>query len=107
MKESFLHTVNQLPDISKTLLSRLGGILRLTLISPDWNDPFWDKKEEKQNEIRLNLVSELLEKLPLKEELKEMHLNFAKLLFNLINDNCQENKFQDLIKLISEKETSL
>lgn len=106
MKEALLPTVNQLPVISYTLLSRLGGILRLTLISPDWNDPFWDKNEEQQNEIRLNLVSELLDKLALKEELKEMYLNFAKLLVILINDNSRANELQDLIKLIAEKETN-
>ena len=87
MKEALLPNVNQLSDIQKTLLTRLGGILRLTLISPDWNDPFWDKNEEQQNEIRLNLVSELLDKLALKEDLKVMYLNFAKLLVILIDDN--------------------
>ena len=107
MKESLLPTVNQLPDISKTLLARLGEILRLTLKSPDWNDSFWDKNEEQQNEIKLNAVGELLDKSGLKEDLKEIYLNFAKLLIILIDDNSRVSELQGLIKLIAEKETSL
>jgi hypothetical protein len=106
MKEALLFIVNQLPDISKTLLTRLGGILRLTLQSPDWNDSFWDKNEEQQNEIRLNSVDELLDKHALKEDLKEMYLNFAKFIIISINDNSQLSELRDLIKLITEKETN-
>ena len=109
LKEAFFPTIGQLPDNSKTLLSRFGGILRLTLKSPDLNDSYWDKNEEQQNEIRLNSVGELLDKLALKEDLKEMYLNFVKLLIIPMNDTSRDrvSEVQDLMKLIIEKETSL
>jgi hypothetical protein len=107
LKEALLPTIGQLPDNSKTLITRLGGILRLTLKLPELNDSFWDKNEEQQNEIRLNSVAEFLGKLALEEDLKEMYLNFAKLLIILMNDNSRASELQDLIKLIAEKETSI
>ena len=106
LKEAFFPSIGQLSDNSKALLSRLGGILRLTLRSPDLKDSFWDKNEEQQNEIRLKSVAEFLGKLALKDVLKEMYLNFAKLIIISINDNSQLSELRDLIKLITEKETN-
>jgi hypothetical protein len=105
MKEAFYPAKSQLPESSKRMLLRMGGILRQCSETPRFGDEFWNKNDDEKKSIPANSAKLLVNKLELNDELKDLYLNFAKLLIGLQYDESDAQELQEQVKLIVVKET--
>jgi hypothetical protein len=106
MKEAFYPTISQLPENSKRMLLRMGGILRQTSETPQFGDEFWNKNDDEKKSIQTNSAKLFVNNLELNDELKDLYLNFAKLLIGLQYDESDAQELQEQVKLIVEKESN-
>lgn len=106
MKEAFYPAISQLPENSKRMLLRMGGILRQTLETPQFGDEFWNKNDDEKKSIQANSANLFVNNLELNDELKYLYLNFSKLLIGLQYDESNAEELQDQVKLIVAKESN-
>lgn len=86
--------------------SKNGGILRQTSETPQFGDEFWNKNDDERKSIETNSAKLFVNNLELNDELKDLYLNFAKLLIGLQYDESDAQELQEQVKLIVEKESN-
>ena len=106
MKEALYPAISQLPENSKRMLLRMGGILRQTLETPQFGDEFWNKNDDEKKSIQSNSANLFVNNLELNDELKDLYLSFAKLLIGLQYDESNAEELQEQVKLIVAKESN-
>lgn len=106
MKEALYPAISQLPENSKRMLLRMGGILRQTLETPQFGDEFWNKNDDEKKSIQANSAKLFVNNLELNDELKDLYLSFAKLLIGLQYDESNAEELQEQVKLIVAKESN-
>jgi hypothetical protein len=103
MKDALYPTISQLPESSKRMCIRLGGILQSILASTITNT-IWRENEDFQKEYFLSLGESFVKKINVNEELKNLYLDFAKTCADLRYGENVIEKMQDQVKLIVSKE---
>lgn len=106
MKDALYPTVSQLPESSKRMCYRMGGVLQAVLESPDLSNAIWSENEDVQKEYFLSLGESFVKNLNTNEELKNLYLDFAKTCADLRYGENVNEKIQDQMKLIVSKETN-
>jgi hypothetical protein len=106
MKEALYPAISQLPENSKRMLLRMGGILRQTIETPQFGDEFWNKNDDEKKSIQANSAKLFVNNLELNDELKDLYLSFAKLLIGLQYDESNAEELQEQVKLIVAKESN-
>ena len=107
MKDALYPTISQLPESSKRMCYRMGGILQVvfkTIDIPD-GDGFWLKTEEEQKSHIFSLGKSFVDDMEVNTELQNIYLDFL--------DTCTELRFgadstellQEQMKLIVSKES--
>lgn len=106
MIDALYPTVRQLPESSKRMCYRMGGVLQAVLESPDLSNAIWSENEDVQKEYFLSLGESFVKNLNTNEELKNLYLDFAKTCADLRYGENVNEKIQDQMKLIVSKETN-
>lgn len=106
MKEAFYPTISQLPENSKRMLMRMGGVLRQTSETPQFHDEYWNKNDDEKKSIKANLAKLFVNNLELNDELNDLYLDFAKLSIGLQYDESDAQELQEQVKLIVAKESN-
>ncbi len=106
MIDALYPTVRQLPESSKRMCYRMGGVLQAVLKSPDLSNAIWSENEDVQKEYFLSLGESFVKNLNTNEELKKLYLDFAKTCADLRYGENISEKIQDQMKLIVSKETN-
>ncbi len=113
MKEALYPNISQLPENSKRMLLRIGGVIRLTSELPEYNDDFWNKSEEEQKDLRIESANLFIVNLKLNDELKNLYLNLTSIMIlslyikDELEASNQFNLIPEQIKLIIAKESDL
>ena len=106
MKELLYPNISQLPEDSKRMLLRIGGIIRQTSEIAQFDDEFWMKNEDEQKSIQSNSAKLFIDSLELNDELKDLYLEYAKLFIGLQYDETDAQQLQEQVKLIVAKESN-
>ena len=106
MKELIYPTISQLPEDSKRMLLRMGGIMRQSSETAQFDDDFWNKNEDEKKSIQSNSAKLFVDSLELNDELKDLYLEYAKLFVGLQYDETDAQQLQEQVKLIVAKESN-
>jgi hypothetical protein len=106
MKELLYPNISQLPEDSKRMLLRMGGIIRQISEIGQFDDEFWMKNEDEQKSIQSNSAKLFVDSLELNDELKDLYLEYAKLFIGLQYDETDAQQLQEQVKLIVAKESN-
>ena len=106
MKDALYPTVSQLPESSKRMCYRMGGVLQAVFKSPDLSNPIWSENEGVQKEYFLSLGAAFITTINTNKELKNLYLDFAKTCADLRYGENVIEKLQDQMKLIVSIETN-
>jgi hypothetical protein len=105
MKELFYPSISQLPQDSKRMLLRMGGVIRHISEIAQLDDEFWSKNDDEKKSIQSNSAKLFVNSLELNDELNDMYLEFARLFIGLQYDETNVQELQEQIKLIVAKES--
>jgi hypothetical protein len=106
MKDALYPAISQLPESSKRMCYRMGGVFRQTLEPPQINDEFWNKNEEDQKIYKKNSAKLFVDNLNLNDELYELYLHFAYVFIGWQYGENDTHDVQDQVKLIVAKESN-
>ena len=100
MKDALYPTITQLPESSKRMCYRMGGVLQSVFESPDLSNKIWSENEDVQKEYFLSLGESFVKNLNTNEELKNLYINFAKICADLRFGEDVTELLQEQMKLI-------
>ncbi len=103
MKDALYPTISQMPESSKRMCNRMGGIL---LHTSNTLYEFLDKNEEDQKTYRKSSAKLYVENLGLNAELQVLYLDFAYVFIGLQYDENNAQDLQEQVKLIVAKESN-
>jgi hypothetical protein len=105
MKDALYPTVSQLPESSKRMCFRMGGVLQAVFDSPDLSNSIWSENEDVQKEYFLSLGESFVKNLNTSVELQNIYLEFAKTCTELRFGADVTELIQEQMKLIVSKES--
>ncbi|MEY4292391.1 MAG: hypothetical protein RIQ61_768 [Bacteroidota bacterium] len=105
MKDALYPTVNQLPENSKRMCIRMGGVLQAVFESPDLSNAIWSENEDAQKEYFLSLGESFVKNLNISVELQNIYLDLAKTFTDLRFGADVTELIQEQMKLIFSKES--
>ncbi len=105
MKDALYPTVNQLPENSKRMCIRMGGVLQAVFESPDLSNAIWSENEDAQKEYFLSLGESFVKNLNISVELQNIYLDLAKTFTDLRFGADVTELIQEQMKLIVSKES--
>jgi hypothetical protein len=105
MKDALYPTVNQIPENSKRMFIRAGGVLQAVFESPDLSNAIWSENEDAQKEYFLSLGESFVKNLNISVELQNLYLDLAKTFTDLRFGADVTELIQEQMKLIVSKES--
>jgi hypothetical protein len=105
IREAIYPAINQLPETSKKMMYRMGGLMQLVFSGSNLSNNIL-LEEATQNAYFLSLVAPFIQKLDLNEELKNLYLDFANILIDMRINNKPSDLLQGQMELIVAKETT-
>lgn len=105
IREQLLPMVKQLPEESKRMCSRMGGVLIvLNEAIDEWS--IYDDNEIAKREHCISKGLDFINTLPLDEEMHGLYSDFVNATADLFLGNDVTEKFQEHIQLIAAKESN-